>query len=80
MTSACTRRCAAAMRRVNPIYIPRNQRVEEALAAAEQDDLAPFDALLDVITHPFEERNEWVRYATPAPRSVTSTYRTFCGT
>jgi uncharacterized protein YdiU (UPF0061 family) len=71
----------AAMHRVSPLYIPRNHRVEDALAAAsEQGDLAPFDALLDVVTHPFEERPGWESYAAPAPREVTARYKTFCGT
>ena len=47
---------ADAMDRVNPIYIPRNQLVEPALAAATEGDLGPFDALLEVVTRPFEER------------------------
>ena len=69
------------MHRANPLYIPRNHRVEEALAAAsEHGDLAPFDRLLEVITHPFDERPGGERYAEPAPREVTARYRTFCGT
>jgi len=71
----------AAMHCVNPLYIPRNHRVEEALAAAsDQGDLAPFDQLLEVVTHPFDERPGWQRYAEPAPREVTARYKTFCGT
>ena len=71
----------AAMHRVNPLYIPRNHRVEEALAAAsEHGDLTPFEHLLEVVTHPFDERPGWERYAEPAPREVTARYKTFCGT
>ncbi|MEO8606213.1 MAG: protein adenylyltransferase SelO family protein, partial [bacterium] len=71
----------AAMQRVNPLYIPRNQLVEEALAAASTHGvLAPFERLLDVITHPFDEHPGWERYAEPAPREVTARYQTFCGT
>jgi uncharacterized protein YdiU (UPF0061 family) len=72
----------AAMHRVNPLYVPRNHRVEEALAAASSDpgDLAPFDRLLEVVTHPFDERPGWEAYAEPAPREVTARYKTFCGT
>jgi uncharacterized protein YdiU (UPF0061 family) len=71
----------AAMHHVNPLYIPRNHRVEEALAAAsDHGDLAPFEALLEVVTHPFDERPGWERYAEPAPREVTARYKTFCGT
>jgi uncharacterized protein YdiU (UPF0061 family) len=71
----------AAMQRVNPLYIPRNHRVEEALAAAsERGDLAPFERLLDAVSHPFDERPGWDGYADPAPPEVTARYQTFCGT
>ena len=56
---------AAAMDRTNPIYIPRNQLVEDALAAAVDGDLAPYEQLLDVVTHPFDERPG--TSATPCP-------------
>jgi uncharacterized protein YdiU (UPF0061 family) len=69
------------MHRVNPLYIPRNHRVEEALAAAsDRGDLAPFEALLEAVTHPFDERPGRERYAEPAPPEVTARYKTFCGT
>src|SRR5450755_432299 len=69
------------MRRVNPWVIPRNHRVEEALAAAsDDDDLAPFDRLLDALRHPYAETTDRARYAEPAPADVTACYRTFCGT
>jgi uncharacterized protein YdiU (UPF0061 family) len=72
---------AAAMRRVNPIVIPRNHRVEEALAAAsDAGDLAPFERLLDALTRPCDEAPDRARYAEPAPAQVTANYRTFCGT
>nr|WP_166831179.1 YdiU family protein [Thalassoroseus pseudoceratinae] len=72
---------ATTMRAANPIYIPRNHLVEEALvAASDHADLAPFERLLDVITHPFEERAGLERYAQPAPREFTDCYKTFCGT
>lgn len=70
---------AAAMRAVNPIYIPRNHKVEEALAAAGAGDLAPFEAMLAVVTSPYDERPEHAAYAEPAPPSDTP-YKTFCGT
>jgi uncharacterized protein YdiU (UPF0061 family) len=70
---------ADAMDRVNPIYIPRNHLVEEALAAATDGDLAPFGRLLDAVTRPYEERPGLERYAVPAPDDF-GPYRTFCGT
>ncbi|MEO9328952.1 protein adenylyltransferase SelO [Gordonia aurantiaca] len=71
---------ADAMDRVNPLYIPRNHRVDEALRAATDGDLGPFEELLEVVTHPFDRRVEWVKYTTPAPEEFTSTFQTFCGT
>ena len=72
---------ANAMRAVNPYVIARNHRVEEALAAAsDEDDLAPFERLLDAIRRPYDEAPESAPYAEPAPASVTACYRTFCGT
>jgi uncharacterized protein YdiU (UPF0061 family) len=69
------------MRRVNPSVIPRNHRVEEALAAAsDDDDLGPFDRLLDALRQPYDESAGNGRYAEPAPAEVTAGYRTFCGT
>jgi uncharacterized protein YdiU (UPF0061 family) len=71
---------AEAMDRVNPVYIPRNHRVEEALTAATAGDLEPFRRLLDVIVRPFEERPGLESYAAPAPSDFSGAYRTFCGT
>jgi uncharacterized protein YdiU (UPF0061 family) len=72
---------ARAMRSVNPIVIARNHRVEEALAAAsDQDDLAPFERLLEALRQPYLEAPEQAPYAEPAPAAVTACYRTFCGT
>ena len=72
---------AAGMRRASPWVIPRNHRVEEALTAASDDeDLAPFDRLLEALRHPYDESADNARYAEPAPADVTACYRTFCGT
>jgi serine/tyrosine/threonine adenylyltransferase len=70
---------ADAMDRVNPVYIPRNHLVEEALTAATEGDLAPLERLLDAVTRPFDERPGLERYAAPAPQDFGA-YRTFCGT
>jgi uncharacterized protein YdiU (UPF0061 family) len=67
------------MDRTNPIYIPRNALVEEALAAATAGDLDPLSRLLDAVTAPFDERPGHERYAGPAPDEF-GPYRTFCGT
>jgi uncharacterized protein YdiU (UPF0061 family) len=71
---------ALAMDRINPIYIPRNHKVEEALSAAvELNDMKPFSRLLEVLSHPFDDVQENKDYATPGPQLATP-YQTFCGT
>ena len=46
---------AQAMRTVNPAFIPRNHRVEQALGAAiEHGDFSPFAELLTVLSRPYE--------------------------
>ena len=70
---------ADAMDRVNPVYVPRNHLVEEALTAATMGDLLPVERLLEALTGPFDPRPGRERYAAPAP-SDFGTYRTFCGT
>jgi uncharacterized protein YdiU (UPF0061 family) len=72
---------AAQMDGENPAYIPRNHLVEAALAAAiNDDDLAPFEALHEVLGNPYVDQGPGMeRYARPAPRGG-AVYRTFCGT
>ena len=71
---------AAAMRRANPAYIPRNHLVEAALDAANmRQDFHPFEDLLAVISRPYDERPELERYSTPA-RPEECVLQTFCGT
>lgn len=71
---------ADAMDAVNPVYIPRNHLVEEALAAATDGDLKPFEQLLEVVTDPFVERDGLERFAQPAPEGFERGFKTFCGT
>ncbi|MDN5748008.1 MAG: YdiU family protein [Pseudonocardia sp.] len=70
---------AAAMDRVNPVYIPRNHHVEEALTRATAGDPAPFHRLVDVVSTPFEERPGLEDYAAP-PQTGCAPHITYCGT
>lgn len=63
----------------NPRIIPRNHLVEEALSAATAGDLAPFNALLDVIRRPYDDDPALDRFALPAPQGF-GRYVTYCGT
>lgn len=64
----------------NPVYIPRNHLVEEALAAAADGDLEPLGWLMTVLSTPFTERSGAERYAEPAGPDFVAGFRTFCGT
>lgn len=69
----------ALMRTANPAIIPRNHRVEEALAAAEnEDDLSVLNRLLEALSAPFDDWPEWEIYRQPPDDD--GNYRTFCGT
>jgi uncharacterized protein YdiU (UPF0061 family) len=70
---------AAAMDRVNPCYIPRNHRVEEALSQAEAGDLTEFHRLLGAVSRPFDRRPGLADYEGPAPAGGAP-HVTYCGT
>jgi uncharacterized protein YdiU (UPF0061 family) len=71
---------AAAMRAINPLYLPRNHLVEAALHAAVQaGDYGPFEELLGVIVKPFAHRDGLERFTLPA-RPEERVLATFCGT
>ena len=68
-----------AMHAVNPIFIPRNHRVEAVIQAAVNDDYAPFEELVKVLAKPFEDQPEYAAYADP-PLPEQRVLQTFCGT
>jgi protein adenylyltransferase len=70
----------AAMRAVNPAFIPRNHLVEEAISAAVNNgDFSPFETLIGVLSMPYEDQPAFLRYADP-PRPDQVVHQTFCGT
>jgi serine/tyrosine/threonine adenylyltransferase len=70
----------AAMRSVNPAFIPRNHRIEAVIeAAVNRDDFAPFEELLAVLAKPYEDQPAYAGYADP-PEPHQCVLRTFCGT
>ncbi|NHA14197.1 YdiU family protein [Thioalkalivibrio sp. XN279] len=70
----------AAMRGANPAVIPRNHRVEEALAAAvEREDFGPFERLRVMLAQPFDVDADTAAFLAP-PVQPDPRYRTFCGT
>ncbi|WP_419875115.1 protein adenylyltransferase SelO [Candidatus Pristimantibacillus sp. PTI5] len=68
------------MRNSNPAVIPRNHRVEEALAAAvKQGDYSVMERLLEVLANPYAHAPEQEEYCA-LPGQSNLPYRTFCGT
>ncbi len=69
------------MGKANPLIIPRNHLVEQALdSASDRDDFTDFYNLLDKVTSPFEPKSSEDRYVLPASDNFTRSFRTFCGT
>ena len=67
------------MRQTNPVYIPRNHRVEQAIEAGNRGDLTLFHQLNQVLQDPFNEQTEFIEYeVAPTPAEVVQA--TFCGT
>ena len=67
------------MRSNNPLVIPRNHKVEEALNSANDGNLNPAKKLLKILEKPYEDKKEINEYQLPAPPS-DKIYKTFCGT
>lgn len=70
---------AEVMRGANPWIIPRNHRVEEAIAAAVAEDYAPFERLTAALADPFTVRSGEADLAR-APLKEEAVHLTFCGT
>ena len=71
---------ATSMNKINPIYIPRNHKVEEVLkAAVNENDMKPFSSLYSILQNPYKEIIGLESFSEPAPESNIP-YKTFCGT
>jgi len=69
----------AAMRAVNPAYIPRNHRIEQAIDAALIGDYQLFETMNLVLSRPFDDQPEHADWQTP-PLPEEIVHQTFCGT
>ena len=67
------------MKKNNPTVIPRNHKVEEALAEADKGSLDKMKKLLAILKNPYDNQNNIQEYQTPAPSNNVK-YQTFCGT
>jgi uncharacterized protein YdiU (UPF0061 family) len=67
------------MKKTNPIVIPRNQKVEEALADADKGNLETMNKLLKVLNNPYSDQENIIEFQKPTPIG-NEKYQTFCGT
>ena len=66
------------MKRNNPVVIPRNHIVENALNFANQGDLEPTVKLIDILSKPYIPHEGIKDYQQPSRSNEK--YQTFCGT
>ena len=66
------------MRNANPLVIPRNQKVEESLKSAEQNNFKPINELIEILRKPYSEQKNILSYQQPS--KFDEKYKTFCGT
>ncbi|MDC1132572.1 YdiU family protein [Candidatus Pelagibacter sp.] len=67
------------MHSVNPLVIPRNHKVEEALAAANKGDFEIMNKLLTILKKPYDNQDNIIDFQSSAPSNNVK-YQTFCGT
>ena len=67
------------MKKNNPIVIPRNHKVEEALSEAYNGNLEKMNKLNNVLKNPYSNQKDITEYQVPAPMTDEK-YQTFCGT
>lgn len=72
---------AALMHKNNPIYIPRNYLVEEALSQiSHNNNPEPLNKLINKVTNPYKIENIETHYIQAPKESYDNNYQTFCGT
>lgn len=68
-----------SMQAANPVYIPRNHRVEEVIQSATAGDYTKFEKLMDVLAEPYNYHANYDAFELP-PKPEEQVHATFCGT
>ena len=63
----------------NPMVIPRNHKIEEALMLANNGDLTLFNKLTEILKNPYQVNENNLEFMSPVPHNDKK-YQTFCGT
>ena len=79
MYNATHNKSVALMHSTNPLIIPRNHKVEEALTLATNGDLTLFNKLVEILKNPYQINNNELDFMSPTPHSDKK-YETYCGT
>ena len=66
------------MKSVNPLIIPRNHKVEEALETAEKGNFKSLNQLIEILKEPYSQQKNILDYQIPS--DFNKNYQTFCGT
>jgi uncharacterized protein YdiU (UPF0061 family) len=77
VNNGSTEKSINLMKKNNPTVVPRNHKVEEALEAANNNDLSLTKKLLSILNKPYDNQNDIENYQSP---SNNNEYQTFCGT
>ena len=77
VNNGSTEKSINLMKKNNPTVVPRNHKVEEALEAANNNDLSLIKKLLSILNKPYDNQNDIENYQSP---SNNNEYQTFCGT
>lgn len=68
------------MNRNNPVFIPRNHLVEQALDEAVNGDISLYERLLNALSKPYEYQSNFDEFMKPSDKVFEESYKTFCGT
>jgi len=79
LNNSSTEKQIELMKKNNPIVIPRNHKVEEALNEANNGNLEKMNKLNDILKNPYSNQEDIAEYQVPAPMTDEK-YQTFCGT
>ena len=68
------------MKKQNPVFIPRNHLVDEAIEKAINGNIEPYNKLLEVLSKPYHYRNGLDNFLSPPTQKFEECFQTYCGT
>ena len=68
------------MKKQNPVFIPRNHLVDEAIEKAINGNIEPYNNLLEILSKPYQYRNGLDKFLSPPTQKFEECFQTYCGT